>query len=110
MYTMNTIKRWMPVLFILTSFTVASQITPPVRMNSYITNLMKQMTLDEKIGQLNLLTPGGGVATGAVVSSDVERKIKEGKVGGLFGIIGAEKIKVAQEYAVNQSRLKIPLI
>lgn len=80
------------------------------RMNSFISNLMKQMTLDEKIGQLNLLTPGGGIATGAVVSADVEKKIKEGKVGGLFGVIGVEKIKVAQEFAVNQSRLKIPLI
>ena len=30
--------------------------------------LLKKMTLEEKIGQLNLLTPGGGVATGSVVS------------------------------------------
>src|SRR5688572_31652400 len=80
------------------------------RMNSFVSNLMKQMTLDEKIGQLNLVTPGGGIATGAVVSADVEKKIKEGKVGGLFGVIGVEKIKVAQAFAVNQSRLKIPLI
>jgi len=71
---------------------------------------MQKMTIDEKIGQLNLLTPGGGVATGAVVSSDVETKIKAGNVGGLFGVIGADKIKKAQEIAVNQSRLKIPLL
>jgi beta-glucosidase len=45
-----------------------------------------------------------------VVSSDVEKKIKEGKVGGLFGVIGVEKIKQAQQLAVEQSRLKIPLI
>jgi beta-glucosidase len=80
------------------------------KMNQFVSNLMSKMTLDEKIGQLNLLTPGGGVATGAVVSSDVESKIKAGSVGGLFGVIGVEKIRQAQELAVNNSRLKIPLI
>ena len=80
------------------------------KMKMYVDALMKKMTLDEKIGQLNLVTPGGGVATGAVVSSDVELKIKKGNVGGLFGVIGVDKIKQAQELAVNNSRLHIPLI
>lgn len=80
------------------------------KMNAFVAKLMSQMTLDEKIGQLNLVTPGGGVATGAVVSSDVEGKIKTGKVGGLFGVIGVDKIRQAQELAVNGSRLKIPLL
>jgi beta-glucosidase len=80
------------------------------KMNAFVSNLMAKMTLDEKIGQLNLLTPGGGVATGAVVSSDVESKIKAGSVGGLFGVTGVDKIQQAQELAVNNSRLKIPLI
>jgi beta-glucosidase len=80
------------------------------RMKSFVDALMKKMTLDEKIGQLNLLTPGGGIATGAVVSKDVETKIKAGNVGGLFGVIGVEKIKQAQELAVHGSRLHIPLI
>ena len=79
-------------------------------MNEFVSKLMGKMTLDEKIGQLNLLTPGGGVATGAVVSTDVEKKIKDGNVGGLFGVIGADKIRKAQEIAVTQSRLKIPLL
>jgi beta-glucosidase len=80
------------------------------RMNNFISNLMKKMTLEEKIGQLNLLTPGGGISTGAVVSSDVETKISKGQVGGLFGIIGEAKIRQAQEIAVTKSRLKIPLL
>jgi beta-glucosidase len=45
-----------------------------------------------------------------VVSTDVESKIKSGKVGGLFGVIGADKVKQAQDIAVQQSRLKIPLM
>src|SRR5215213_8750498 len=81
-----------------------------VKMNAFVKGIMSKMTLDEKIGQLNLLTPGGGVATGAVVNADVESKIKSGKLGGLFGVIGVEKIRQAQELAVNGSRLKIPLM
>ncbi|MBS1566628.1 MAG: beta-glucosidase, partial [Bacteroidetes bacterium] len=79
-------------------------------MDQFISSLMKKMTLEEKIGQLNLLTPGGGIATGAVVSSDVEKKIRAGSVGGLFGVIGPEKIRQAQEIAVSNSRLHIPLL
>lgn len=79
-------------------------------MKQFVDNLMKKMTIDEKIGQLNLLTPGGGVATGEVVSKDVNQKIRDGKVGGLFGVIGADKVRKAQELAVNHSRLHIPLL
>ncbi|WP_416448507.1 beta-glucosidase BglX [Leeuwenhoekiella sp. A2] len=74
-----------------------------------VEELLAKMTLDEKIGQLNLVTPGGGVATGAVVSDNVEAKIKAGEVGGMFGVAGPDKIKVAQDFAVNETRLKIPL-
>lgn len=72
--------------------------------------LMAKMTLEEKIGQLNLVTPGGGALTGSVVSADVESKIKNGLVGGLFGIYSPEKIRKAQDLAVKQSRLHIPMI
>jgi beta-glucosidase len=70
---------------------------------------MSKMTIEEKIGQLNLVTPGGAV-TGSVVSTDVDTKIRKGQVGGLFGITGPDKIHRAQEIAVNNSRLHIPLI
>ena len=72
--------------------------------------LLKTMTIEEKIGQLNLVTPGGGIATGSVVSDNVEEKIKTGQVGGLFGIAGPEKIKIAQDFAVKKTRLGIPLM
>ena len=103
-------KKVILIVIVFVSVTGAAQTNAETKMNVFVSNLMKKMTLDEKIGQLNLLTPGGGVATGAVVSNDVEKKIREGKVGGLFGITGVDKIKVAQDFAVNQSRLKIPLI
>src|SRR5262245_40638593 len=78
-------------------------------MNSFITNLMSKMTLDEKLGQLNL--PGAGdITTGQAANSNIAGKIKEGKVGGLFNIKSVAKIKDVQKVAVEQSRLKIPLI
>ena len=79
------------------------------KMNQFINTLMGKMTLEEKIGQLNLVTPGGAV-TGSVVSKGVEEKITKGQVGGLFGITGPGKIRQAQDLAVQKSRLKIPLL
>jgi beta-glucosidase len=80
-----------------------------LKMNEYVSRLMSQMTVDEKIGQLNLVTPGGAV-TGSVVSKGVDDKIRQGLVGGLFGITGPDKVRQAQDIAVKNSRLHIPLI
>ena len=87
---------------------VAAQ-SSATKMDRFIDRLMSKMTLQEKIGQLNLLNPGGGVPTGAAVSTGVEAKIKEGMVGGLFGVAGPEKVRKAQGLA-QESRMKIPLI
>ncbi|TKC04427.1 beta-glucosidase BglX [Pedobacter frigoris] len=79
------------------------------KMNTFINGLLSKMTLDEKIGQLNLLT-GGEATTGSVMSMDVENKIKKGQVGGMFSFTTPQKIRKAQEIAVTQTRLKIPII
>lgn len=80
-----------------------------LKMKIFVDALMKKMTLDEKIGQLNL--PGSGdIVTGQAQSSDIGKKIKAGQVGGLFNIKGVEKIKEVQRVAVEESRLKIPLL
>jgi beta-glucosidase len=88
---------------------IPTEISKAKKSSPRVEKLMEKMTIDEKIGQLNLLTPGGAV-TGSVVSKGVEGKIKEGKVGGIFGIRGAAKVRQAQKLAVNESRLKIPLL
>jgi beta-glucosidase len=75
----------------------------------FVTELLSKMTLDEKLGQLNLPT-SGDITTGQANSSDVAKKIEEGKVGGLFNIKSVLKIKEVQRIAVEKSRLKIPLI
>lgn len=79
------------------------------KMNSFITNLMSKMTIDEKIGQLNLPS-SGDITTGQANSSDIGTKIKAGQVGGLFNIKGVDKIRAVQKVAVENSRMKIPLL
>ncbi|MDX2047172.1 MAG: beta-glucosidase BglX [Chitinophagaceae bacterium] len=96
--------------FVLIFINLPAQNPSDVKMNTFISSLMKQMTVDEKIGQLNLVTPGWGIPTGSVVSKGVEDNIRKGAVGGLFGIYGPDKVRKAQDLAVKESRLHIPLI
>lgn len=78
-------------------------------MDAFIDGLMSKMTIEEKIGQLNLVT-AGEATTGSVVSTDVESKIKAGNIGGIFSMTSPARIRKAQELAVKESRLKIPII
>ena len=79
------------------------------KMQTFVNSLMSKMTIDEKIGQLNL--PGAGdITTGQAGNSGIAKKIEEGKVGGLFNIKSVAKIREVQRIAVEKSRLKIPLI
>ncbi len=78
-------------------------------MKAFIDDLMGKMTLEEKLGQLNLPS-SGDITTGEASSSNIAEKIKQGKVGGLFNIKTAAKIRDVQQIAVEQSRLKIPLL
>ena len=93
----------------LFSMQARAQQPTDAKMKAFIDALMKKMTLEEKLGQLNL--PGSGdIVTGQAQSSDIGRKIREGKVGGLFNIKSVAKIREVQKVAVEQSRLKIPMI
>ncbi|KQT23675.1 beta-D-glucoside glucohydrolase [Chryseobacterium sp. Leaf405] len=100
-------------------FSAQEMVTKPVqsyqtaqyqtKKKDFVDNLLSKMTLDEKIGQLNLPS-SGDFTTGLAKSSDIGKKVGQGLVGGLFNIKGADKIKAVQKVAVENSRLKIPLI
>lgn len=106
---MKFIPKLMVALVFVTTVQVQAQTTSDAKMNLFVTNLMKKMTLQEKLGQLNL--PGAGdIVTGQASNSDIAQKIRDGKVGGLFNIKGVGKIRDVQKVAVENSRLKIPLI
>lgn len=94
------------VVAVLASVSVFAQKKP---MNEFIDELMAKMTLEEKIGQLNLL-PGGDITTGAVMNSPLAQLTAEGKLGAVLNVKGQEKIKELQRIAVKKSRLGIPLL
>lgn len=105
---MKQVTRLVLTLLFLSAIQLHAQVKDP-KMNLFVDALMKKMTIDEKIGQLNL--PGSGdIVTGQASNSDIAKKIREGKVGGLFNIKSVEKIRDVQKVAVEQSRLKIPMI
>ncbi len=105
---MNKIKLLMFGVVIFFALNIEAQ-TNVANMNTFVKTLMNKMTLEEKIGQLNL--PGAGdITTGQASNTDIGKKIREGQVGGLFNIKSVEKIKAVQKVAVEESRLKIPLL
>lgn len=95
------------VVFI--SLQAQGQSSDPAKMKTFVDALMKKMTLEEKLGQLNL-PASDDIVTGQASKSDIGKKVREGKVGGLFNIKSVAKIKAIQKVAVEESRLKIPLI
>ena len=78
-------------------------------MDRFIDDLMLKMTVEEKIGQLNLPV-AGDIVTGQAKSSNVSERIRKGEVGGLFNLKGADKIREVQRIAVEESRLGIPIL
>ena len=96
------------VLLVFTAVSTYAQ-KSPVDMDRFIDDLMKKMTLEEKIGQLNLPVTGE-ITTGQAKSSNVAKRIRAGEVGGLFNLKGVERIRDVQKQAVEESRLGIPLL
>jgi len=67
-------------------------------------SLLARMTLEEKLGQLNLLSAGGKA------SPEQTALVRRGLVGGLFNVIGTENTQAVDRVATTESRLKIPLL
>ena len=76
--------------------------------DEFIDGLLGRMTVDEKIGQLNL--PSYGNVKPDAKKSDIAGRITRGEVGGIFNIFGVDDIRALQEVAVEESRLGIPII
>ncbi|WP_223266380.1 beta-glucosidase BglX [Gelidibacter gilvus] len=91
------------------SYQAQTQVKPQKSIEQKVDSILQLMTLDEKLGQLNLPS-AGDITTGQATSSDIGKKIEEGKVGGLFNIKTVQKIKEVQKVAMEKSRLKIPLL
>lgn len=93
------------VLFICLTVFGQKKTTPELQADL----LIRQMTLDEKIGQLNQYTSDTEATGKTTAEGDKAAQIRQGRVGSMLNVIGAEKTRKMQEIAL-QSRLKIPLI
>ncbi len=80
-----------------------------VEMDRFVTDLMGKMTIREKLGQLNLPS-GGDLVTGSVMNCELSDMIRKEEIGGFFNVKGIKKIYDLQRLAVEETRLKIPLI
>lgn len=80
------------------------------QMDGFIDNLMSTMTLEEKLGQLNLLTYDGDVVTGPSHNADLAIEVAKGRVGAVINARGYKTINELQHYAVDSTRLGIPLM
>jgi len=103
----------MKLIYLLALVVVLTSCSGPVQKQSDIDarvdSVLNLMTLEEKIGQLNLPS-AGQFTTGAAANSDIAKKIESGQVGGLFNIKRVAAIREMQQIAVEKSRLGIPLI
>src|SRR5580693_4352256 len=79
------------------------------KMEPFVSSLLAGMTLEEKIGQLNLLSTGFDV-TGPVASKNVEQTVRRGLAGGVFNLYTPARVRALQKVAVEESRLHIPLL
>ena len=78
-------------------------------MNEFVSELMGKMTVQENIGQLNLL-PSGDIQTGISENSSRGEAIRNGRLGAILNLKGVDNILKVQKMAVEESRLGIPLI
>lgn len=78
-------------------------------MNLFINDLMNKMTIEGKIGQLNLTTAGGFV-TGSAENEKTQQKLQLGQIGGTLNGFSLESMRVYQDISVKQSPNHIPLL
>ncbi len=94
---------------IFTVFLMITQVAAQHEMTAFINELMGKMTLEEKIGQLNLIT-SGSFTTGAVVSEGVSQKVKNGQAGAILNSFSLAFNKTIQDMAVKESPHGIPIL
>jgi beta-glucosidase len=103
-----TMKR-IQTTILLVFLAFVQMISQDVKMTAFINDLMSKMSVDEKIGQLNLTTAGGFV-TGAAVSENIQQKLRAGQIGGIFNSFSIASMKATQDIAVKESPNHIPIL
>jgi beta-glucosidase len=103
--TQNSLK----LFAFIAVLTALNAVSAQSRADKFVDSLMQLMTIQEKVGQLNLPSVGFDV-TGPVVSQGVDEKLSKGLVGGVFNTFTPVAVKKLQEKAIAGHRLHIPLL
>lgn len=98
------------LIILITSFTVVlwGQNQDEKKMNTFISSLLKKMTIEEKLGQLNLITPFQ--KTGPFANTSAAEKMKTGIAGNVYAIIGNPQMVYNTVKNAENTRLKIPML
>ena len=99
------LKRLFTLMLVMTGLQVWAQ---DQQMNTFINQLMAKMTVEEKLGQMNLM-PGTSATTGELKNSPLLQLIEQGKLGTVLNQKGVESIRQLQD-AAKKSRLGIPVL
>jgi beta-glucosidase len=100
-------RGWLGFLMLmLISRGIFAQVAP---MEAFINDLMSRMSVEEKIGQLNLANPGDFI-TGSTVNLNIYEKLRAGQIGSMLNNYSVASLRKAQEIAVNETRSHIPLL
>ena len=100
----------MKLLFVIATVLTALSCTQRSEEDRFIDELMGRMTLEQKIGQMNLPSVGRNVVTGPEIKADVKALLREGRIGAVLNVMGADEVRTLQQFAVDSSELHIPLI
>lgn len=112
---MKTVASWacaaaLAVSLVLSGSAVAER---ELTVNEQVESLLAQMTLEEKIGQITLLSNVGdttGPTPGNALQARKFDLVRSGMVGALLNVVGVEEARIVQDYAVQNSRLGIPVL
>lgn len=102
-------KSYMPLTFVCMLFSTLTFGQNPAT-ESKIDSLLRLMTLEEKLGQLNQTTLNRRTGLDRQISEEQADMLRKGEIGSFLGVVGAEETRRIQQIAVEKSRLHIPLL
>ena len=91
-------------LSVASGLSLAAAASVPESGENFIDSLMSEMSLEEKIGQLNLPV-GGDIQTGVVLGPELDKLIATGNIGGFFNVKGVDEISRLQHIAVEKGQI-----
>jgi beta-glucosidase len=108
--THRIVSRRLAIILIFVSYSVVSwgQVNNKKQRDIFIKDLMQKMTLDEKLGQLNLVTPTS--KTGPFATKNVLEKLKDGSAGNVYSVMGPPEFVHSRAILADSTRLKVPFL